>query len=261
MAEFYIKPPKTFSYSYKLKECANRLDHYARETGNIRNDLNNAFSGSGSVSSELKELIEQFGKEKGFALLLKKGIEEIVLQYFKSESSIMDILLPNKGAYHVDSIVFDDVGGYGGNQGHMEQVYYWDPFKCWGLLDDLRKYYPHMSIFEAFDYFSHLNSVGCGYVALANTIFMEYADRPEEFERIFGYPMYKDGDLNFDRLILDIYATTDLAGINDDDGDGRPDGTLDYDRARIMENFLRDKGVEVRTEANANVTRENFRKI
>ena len=142
----------------------------------------------------------------------------------------------------------------------MDQVYRWDPIKCWDLLRDLREYFPNMSVFEAFRYFSRLNSVGCGYVALANTLFMEYANRPQDFERTFGYPMFKDGDLNYDRLILDIYATTDKAGFNDRD-DGLPNGTVDDSRAHIVEHFLRDKGVDVETEANADVTPENFREI
>ena len=117
-----------------------------------------------------------------------------------------------------------------------------------------------MSIFKAFDYFNHVNRHGCGYVALANTLFLEYEGRPQEFERVFGYPMFKDGDLNFDRLILDVYATTDLAGFNDGT-DGFPIGTRDNDRADIMRYFLRNKGVSVRTEANINVTPDNFQTL
>ena len=72
--------------------------------------------------------------------------------------------------------------------------------------------------------------------------------------------MYKNGDLNYDRLILDIYATTDKAGINDR-ADGLPDKTNDVTLANIMEHFLRDKGIDVETEAKVDVTPENFREI
>ena len=97
-------------------------------------------------------------------------------------------------------------------------------------------------------------------MALANTLFVEYAGKPQKFEQTFGYPMYKDGDLNYDRLILDIYATTDKAGFNDL-ADGLPQGTLDDTRTRIMNYFLDDKNVRVATEANADVTAGNFQKI
>jgi len=40
------------------------------------------------------------------------------------------------------------------------------------------------------NYLAKINSEGCGYVALVNTIFCYYTDNPEEFEKTFGYPMY-----------------------------------------------------------------------
>ena len=215
-------------------------------------------AGKAAIASSLQKVAEQIRREERSARSLGNGLEQILNLYNNTESGIRNNLLSHgnvsasqnhreTGAYHVDSIVFDDDGSYGGNQGNMDQVYKWDPIKCWDLLRDLREYFPNMSVFEAFRYFSRLNSVGCGYVALANTLFMEYANRPQDFERTFGYPMFKDGDLNYDRLILDIYATTDKAGFNDRD-DGLPNGTVDDSRAHIVEHFLRDKGVDVETE-------------
>ena len=237
--------------------AARKLQTGYREIESIRRGIRYKIAAKQQIDRNLRLVLQQVNLEYQRTTGLSEGLVKIISLYEQTERNNVSLL---KTEYHVDSVVFDDVGGYGGNQGHMEQVYYWDPIKCWELLDDLRKYYPNMSILEAFSYFSQLNSVGCGYVALANTLFMEYADRPGEFERIFGYPMYKNGDLNYDRLILDIYATTDKAGFNDG-SNGRPQGTYDSTRAMIMQYFLKDKGVSVTTEANVDVNAHNFRSI
>ena len=215
-----------------------------------------------SYRSALKRLSSHCAAMVGgvrIAVSLFESVENKGVSHASDTSSDMDTA-SDGGAYSIDSILFDDDGSYGGNQGSMDSIYKWNPIKCWELLGYLREYFPGMSILAAFRYFSRLNSVGCGYVALANTVFLEYEGRPREFERVFGYPMFKDGDLNYNRLILDIYATTDTAGFNDRQ-DGMPDGTLDDTRARIMENFLADKNVGVRTQANATVNERNFRQL
>ena len=270
MANIYIESVKVHPSVDQLGGIAQELGQLAGDIDIVRGNLRSQMAGKAAIASSLQKVAEQIRREERSARSLGNGLEQILNLYNNTESGIRNNLLSHgnvsasqnhreTGAYHVDSIVFDDDGSYGGNQGNMDQVYKWDPIKCWDLLRDLREYFPNMSVFEAFRYFSRLNSVGCGYVALANTLFMEYANRPQDFERTFGYPMFKDGDLNYDRLILDIYATTDKAGFNDRD-DGLH-GTVDDSRAHIVEHFLRDKGVDVETEANADVTPENFREI
>ena len=271
MANIYIESVKVHPSVDQLGGIAQELGQLAGDIDIVRGNLRSQMAGKAAIASSLQKVAEQIRREERSARSLGNGLEQILNLYNNTESGIRNNLLSHgnvsasqnhreTGAYHVDSIVFDDDGSYGGNQGNMDQVYKWDPIKCWDLLRDLREYFPNMSVFEAFRYFSRLNSVGCGYVALANTLFMEYANRPQDFERTFGYPMFKDGDLNYDRLILDIYATTEKAGFNDRD-DGLPNGTVDDSRAHIVEHFLRDKGVDVETEANADVTPENFREI
>ena len=164
------------------------------------------------------------------------------------------------GPYEIDSIVFDKTGSYGGNQGHMASKYKQDPSRQQELLKDLKKYFPNMTTTQGLKYLERLNSVGCGYVALVNTIFMKFAHDPAGFQRIFGFPMYNHGDLNYDRMIMDLYCTTDLAGINDI-SDGMPGGTSDHDRARIVSRYLASKGIATRTQANVKVTPDNVRSI
>ena len=58
--------------------------------------------------------------------------------------------------------------------------------------------------------FEKIKSEGCGYVAMVNAIFVQYHGDADAFERDFGFPMYdENGEYNFDRLLLDIYAETD----------------------------------------------------
>ena len=257
MADIKVDIRRLRTAGIKEMQTARSLQTCYREVESIRSRVRYKVAAQQQIDRNLRITLQQINTEYRRTYTLAEGLTKIISLYEQTERKNVSLL---KTEYHVDSVVFDDVGGYGGNQGHMKDVYYWDPIKCWELLDDLRKYYPNMTIFEAFSYFSQLNSVGCGYVALANTLFMEFADRPEEFERIFGYPMYKNGDLNFDRLILDIYATTDIAGFNDGKN-GRPEGTVDASRAAIMRYFLQNKGISVSTQANVNVNEHNFRSI
>ena len=58
------------------------------------------------------------------------------------------------------------------------------------------------------NYLSEINSHGCGYAALVNTIFNYYLRKEDEFRETFGYDMYdKYGDLNYDLLLVDIYTS------------------------------------------------------
>ena len=91
---------------------------------------------------------------------------------------------------------FDDEGSYGGDQGSAQKVYLDED-----IQEIVRKYYPDYSDQEIRDLLIELNSEGCGYVALCNTIFWEFVGREEEFEEIFGFPMYKDGDVNVECYI------------------------------------------------------------
>ena len=108
-------------------------------------------------------------------------------------------------------IIYDEDGHYGGDQGSPYRRYnpnYYSSFK-----DIIRKYYPDMSDDEIVDYLSKLNSEGCGYVALANTFFNNYCGSEKEFEKTFGFPMYREENgtkiFNVDDFVVDLYASQD----------------------------------------------------
>jgi hypothetical protein len=139
----------------------------------------------------------------------------------------------------------------------------------------------HLSDKEKDAYLKRLNSEGCGYVAIVNTIFVEYADKPAEFEKTFGYPMYHNGDLNYDMLIADMYSSmdnTDGSGNFDPYNDYNPEtdgnkgsynawtdksgtGTYPSEQAKFITNFMKDHGVDVSSTVTNNVTVDNFEQL
>lgn len=181
----------------------------------------------------------------------------------------------------LNSIITDDEGEYGGNQG--------SPMMEWGFWSQKKELYQHirkhlgenMTDKECAAYLQKLNSEGCGYVSIINTIFAAYEGREEEFEKTFGFPMYHNGDLNYDRLLVDFYAATDnhIAGSDGNDWedvsedydpteDGgnyvyRSDktgwGTTQYTRKYRTEMYLKDKGVPVEIQTDYDVRVDNFK--
>lgn len=148
----------------------------------------------------------------------------------------------------------------------------------------IRKNNPNVSMSseQLTNYLNKINSEGCGYVALVNTIFCYYADNPEGFEKAFGYSMYADnGQLNYDKLLVDIYSRMDNRDENGklnkykdydsvDDGpkenynylnDATGSGTSQYVREYYLEQFMKEHGVDVNVETDVKVTAENFEEI
>ena len=116
---------------------------------------------------------------------------------------------------------FDDDksnGTYGGDQGNMaynKKGMWFFGFR-WFEDEDLYAFirqhsrYQNYSQTQIAKLLDQINSEGCGYVAMVNNIFVEFEGKEDEFERIFGFPMYdKKGKANYDYLIVDFYANTD----------------------------------------------------
>lgn len=119
---------------------------------------------------------------------------------------------------------------------------------------------------EITDLLMKLNSEGCGYVAFANIIVDEYRRREEEFERIFGFPLFcenKKGNtyVNYNPLIIDLYCASDNHNKvwnmwqdrdrYDEDEDfsstvGR--GTSPDDRIYRFERYMNRRGIAVKIE-------------
>lgn len=103
---------------------------------------------------------------------------------------------------------FEDLATYGGDQMFFKK-------KIKKILNDsnylkiMQKYYPDADI-EDVELFSYiLCTRGCGYVAFANELYEYYSDKPEEFQKKFGFSMYSinsKGEIvsNINYLIYDL---------------------------------------------------------
>lgn len=117
-----------------------------------------------------------------------------------------------------NSELFDDNGSYGGNQGDLIynksgiQFLWWRIFKDQQYFDFVRQYpgFENYSDKQIVKLFEHINKEGCGYVAVVNSILSKYEGREQDFEATFGFPMHdKNGELNYNRLLIDFYISTD----------------------------------------------------
>lgn len=136
---------------------------------------------------------------------------------------------------------------YGGNQGSPR-------YNVEELGEIVRRYYPNCDEYdEVYAFLNELNSKGCGYVAVVNTIFAEFAGREDEFERIFGYPMYKaDGTLNYDAVLVDFYC---------DQNGPKSNGTNVKSRKKKWEAFMKKHGIKVTVDTYVNVTIDNYEEL
>ena len=155
---------------------------------------------------------------------IRNALSSVVTAYKESENSINEELRESaKGTVRRENVtnssgVFDGWGGYGGDQGDLYHNKRKSKFLLWSfggsqaMYDWVRSYskYSDYSNDEIDELFAQINTEGCGYVAMANAIFAQYHCDSEAFERDFGFPMHdENGDYNFDRLLIDIYAKTD----------------------------------------------------
>lgn len=185
-------------------------------------------------------------------------------------------------AFHLSSKVFDDEGGYGGNQNVNSDMS--EDIRSAAKAMISQKYHRELISDEEFDIFlKRLGSEGCGYVALINTICVHFENREQEFLQKFGYPLYaENGDFNFDYLLLDLYSSMDNYDPNThqrnyqmdykekDDGskdiynfwqDTTGKGTTVGERKYYIEHFLGAHNIKVLHRNYANVTLTNFEKL
>lgn len=174
----------------------------------------------------------------------------------------------HEGSYEIDSIVFDDEGGYGGDQGSPQNQI---GENRQALYDIVRRYYSNMTDAQIQDYLRKLNSEGCGYVAIINTIFRQYEGRESEFQEKFGFPMYKNGDLNYNELLVDFYTATDnhnkglfwgdKINAKEDLSTTKGNGTNANSQKYRAQLYLKEKGIEVQIQTNKKVNVDNFQEL
>lgn len=162
--------------------------------------------------------------------------------------------------------------GYGDNGGDQN-----GPYMLWQRgLDSDRDYirelihgyeeYADYSDQEIGELLQKLDSEGCGYVAFANIVVDEYRRKEEEFEKIFGFPLFLENVngynyVDYNRLIIDIYCASDNHkriknawqdyDFYDEEEDISPTngrGTTAEDRIYRFERYMREHSVPVRLE-------------
>ena len=190
------------------------------------------------------------------------------------ELSILEMLFKNYKSGKTNPVVNNPIYGdptkkqYGGNQSGptSDKAHFDDYAKL------VRKYHSKMSKQEIEDYLVKLEDEGCGYIAIANTIFGQYAGKEKEFEKTFGFPMYdEDGRPNINMLVVDFYSATDnhnkgFLGIdtvnnNEDSSSTDGGGTTREKREYRWEMYMKDHGVDVNVHNIQKVTPDNYNKI
>ena len=220
-------------------------------------------------------------------------LDNVTNLYRKTERSIQshkinhrydgDVCKADNIRYEYKSEIYNSYGegNYGGDQGHPKKVE--DEARLQEFYALIMRNNPDLELDadQLATYLKRLNSEGCGYTAIINTIFVEYEGREEEFEKTFGYPMYYKGKPNYDMMLIDFYSSMDnrdeignfdpyrdYQGIlkdgfkstydynNDDTGFG----STPADRKVYLESFMEKHGVKVQVENGVDINANNLEK-
>lgn len=242
----------------EIQNIKNNLGMQIRQKEYIDRNLQNSVENLRQQHQIFRQMIRT-GRQ---AVLLYQTTEQNVSEQYSGGSRKSGESLDAKNGLAVggenldgNADVFDDQGGYGGDQGDLEHNKSGWKFLFWRfgadkeLFDFVRTYdnFQNYSNDEIVALYKKINSEGCGYVAFANNIFVEFEGREQEFEEVFGFPMYNEsGDFNFNRLLIDFYASTD-----DRYDLNQPDGSLALVHAALSrymgreEEFREKYGVEL----------------
>ena len=194
-----------------------------------------------SVSSKTDEIMKDFQqtiKKLDWDVRFQSDINSTATQLSRKMQSYQRVLkeyksfleLAHKKYLELDAVdfelkieagqtnIFDGKNGYGGDQGDLAHNKNGFKFLWWvwgedkDIYDFVRRQegYENYSETQIHELIDKINVEGCGYVALVNTLFLEFPGSEAEFEKIYGFPMRdKDGNYNFNRMLIDIYCKTD----------------------------------------------------
>lgn len=171
---------------------------YINVEKNSNNSSDNNYVVSKSENNPFSKFFPPFTNN-----LFYTGLLELIRKIFKGNKI---------NGYEIDSIVFDDKGSFGGDQGAAQKLKNnsEERKQIESIIRRNLKDCDGSDNINLANYLNKLNSEGCGYVALANTIFVYYQGKEKDFEQAFGYAMYnKNGDLNYNLLIADVYSSMD----------------------------------------------------
>lgn len=283
---FYISPTSCKSNVATFENAQSELRGFSAQIEQIRNELPMETRCSASIDAALQACADNLLFSSVAMGKLGSSLGVVCDTYTKTEDNILGNMGGKSSSYTnaggsgngrtgqgdgAANPTFDEnnANQYGGRQA--------GPMGATGderdeLYDIVRKYYPNMTDDEIKDYLSKLNDEGCGYVAIANSIFAEFEGKEDLFEEKFGFPMYdeKTGKLNYNMLVTDLYAATDnhnhsfwpwggdTVDPNEDASATDGWGTNEKSRKYRTELYLKDKGIDCSINNNIKVTPENF---
>lgn len=183
-----------------LKDILNEMN---KQQGTYTDILKALYTVQNDVQSETKS-IQELKDSLGICVNIYENTENIILNQGKIlEKKNTCVIFPN----------MENEDTYGGNQGGALDIWNNGTDEQKTMICDIIMKYNRYKDYTDDDIerlLTKLNSEGCGYTALMNTVISEYKDKPEEFEKKFGFPLYdENGKLNYSYLILDFYAATD----------------------------------------------------
>ncbi len=266
MSQFYLKPRKIMSRVGDFSGYMARTAIYVNEVRGIGNSISDILA-SDSLKASLLKLPVLLEKRKEELGMLKDSLVQINTEYVVTESKcsgnsdkiseirknivlsvavidylqnfiawLSDFFKDKRVGYEVQNILYDNDGRYGGDQGAAAGE---SRARQAELAEIAKRNNPSLDLStpkKIQTYFRDMNEEACGYVAIANTIFAYYIGREDEFEKAFGFPMYHNGDLNYDALLVDIYSRYD---------DPNTSGTNPDSRKEFLEDYMKQKGVDV----------------
>lgn len=313
MAEWTVQADQLSALAQTMERCAHTLQEISSNVNTVRSSLQFRLGNGVVLNRNLQALCWQIEQEAKKSTSMANGMRSAAQAYSRAENKlcaneeaetaaskkyyyskddptwwdkivywVKDLLgWEPYTEYEIDSIVFDEEGAYGGDQGSAQRQILERQQELYTVI---RQYYPDYTDKEASAFLEKLNNEGCGYVAVINTIFAAYAGRADEFEKTFGFPLYaENGDLNYDHLLVDFYAATDnhnkdfwgrdyidyqedrSKAENGPDYNYREDtngrGSSQYDREYRTKLYLEQKGVPVSVKTNYKVKTSNFRDL
>ena len=157
------------------------------------------------TSKEFLELLDTVGKKKHGEYEDEGYLNYVINGFIKADFKSM-YKESDENCNKFFETNFD--GWYGTDQGMFK--YYEEHYKE-NSFDKATIYLIHqygMDFFDACDALEAIDSIGaCSYANIANQIIYAYKDKPDKFEKTFGFPMYdvEDGQLNNELLLADLY--------------------------------------------------------
>lgn len=218
-------------------------------------DLNYSKKYRSEISNSMITPIQRFIDEL-IIIVEPSGINFNVETVNSKLSSLAEILIENIKKLISPSYINEEDGYYGGNQSNPQKRWKNDKFNETDTMREIvKKYYPDYSDDQIYDLLKEMESEGCGYMALTNTIFKQYIGREKEFEETFGFPMYdENGNPNYDYIMLDLYCSEDDASVGGLYNAG--DSSIATTEI-VWENYLAKYNVNVDVQKIDNVTVDN----